>query len=44
MLVILVMAVIYVQKNLLYPLNISPTATFSFSEFDLQVIFHGIDR
>jgi len=41
MLVILVMTVIYIQIKLLYPLNISPIATLSFSEFEIQVIFHS---
>jgi len=34
----------YIQKNLFFPLNISPTVTLSFNEFELQVIFHSIGR
>jgi hypothetical protein len=44
MIVVLVMTVIYIQKNLFYPLNIFPMATPSYSEFQSQVISQSIDR
>jgi hypothetical protein len=44
MLMILVITVMYIPKNLFYPLNTSPTFTLSFNVFELQIGFHSIDR